>query len=101
MTLLRGMPSAVLCIEKAGDKGGAVDRLNAVDAEFLHLEDGIVHMHITGACVFDSPPPSIHDIEALVALKLHPIPRYRQRCRSRAQLIHTEPGLTSPRASRT
>ena len=59
-----------------------VERLNALDAEFLHLEDGNVHMHIAGACVFDDPPPPFHELEALVASKLHLIPRYRQRVRS-------------------
>jgi diacylglycerol O-acyltransferase len=59
-----------------------VERLNALDAEFLHLEDGIVHMHIAGACVFDDPPPPFHGAEALVASKLHLIPRYRQRVRT-------------------
>jgi diacylglycerol O-acyltransferase / wax synthase len=59
-----------------------MDRLSALDAEFLHLEDGIEHMHIAGACVFDDPPPSIDDIAELIACKLHLIPRYRQRVRS-------------------
>jgi len=59
-----------------------VKRLNALDAEFLHLEDGIVHMHIAGATVFGDPPPAFHEMEALVASKLHLIPRYRQRVRS-------------------
>ena len=59
-----------------------MDRLTALDAEFLHIEDGIVHMHIGGACVFDDPPPPFHELEALVASKLHLIPRYRQRVRS-------------------
>ncbi len=58
-----------------------VERLSALDTEFLHLEDGIVHMHIAGACVFADPPPSFRDLEALVASKLHLIPRYRQRVR--------------------
>jgi diacylglycerol O-acyltransferase len=58
-----------------------VERLNALDAEFLHLEDGIVHMHIAGTCVFGDPPPSFRDLEALVESKLHLIPRYRQRVR--------------------
>jgi WS/DGAT/MGAT family acyltransferase len=62
--------------------GCEVERLNALDAEFLHLEDGIVHMHIAGASVFDDPPPPFHEVEALVASKLHLIPRYRQRIRS-------------------
>jgi WS/DGAT/MGAT family acyltransferase len=59
----------------------AVERLNALDTEFLHLEDGTVHMHIAGACVFDDPPPPSRDLRALVASKLHQIPRYRQRVR--------------------
>jgi len=81
MTLLPKKPSAVSWIEQSGSKGGAVERLSALDAEFLYLEDGVVHMHIAGACVFDNPPPSMDDIEALVASKLHLIPRYRQRVR--------------------
>jgi len=59
-----------------------MERLSALDAEFLHLEDGAVHMHIAGTCVFDSPPPTFGDVEALVASKLHLIPRYRQRART-------------------
>jgi len=59
-----------------------MDRLSTLDAEFLHLEDGIAHMHIAGACVFDDPPPAFTDVEALIASKLHLIPRYRQRVRS-------------------
>ena len=58
-----------------------MERLNALDAEFLHLEDGIVHLHIAGVCVFDDPPPTFADLEALVSSKLHLIPRYRQRVR--------------------
>ncbi len=59
-----------------------MERLSALDAEFLHLEDGAVHMHIAGACVFNGPTPSMSEIEALIASKLHLIPRYRQRVRS-------------------
>jgi diacylglycerol O-acyltransferase / wax synthase len=59
-----------------------VERLSALDAEFLDLEDGAVHMHIAGACVFAGTPPSLADVEALIASKLHLIPRYRQRVRS-------------------
>jgi WS/DGAT/MGAT family acyltransferase len=59
-----------------------MERLSALDAEFLHLEGGAVHMHIAGACVFDDAPPTIGAIEALVCSKLHLIPRYRQRVRS-------------------
>ena len=59
-----------------------MDRLSALDAEFLHLEDGSVHMAIAGACVFADPPPTLDEVEALVASKMHLIPRYRQRVRT-------------------
>lgn len=58
-----------------------MERLSMLDAEFLHLEDGIAHMHIAGACVFADPPPSFDDVARLIAAKLHLIPRYRQRVR--------------------
>jgi diacylglycerol O-acyltransferase / wax synthase len=58
-----------------------MDRLSTLDAEFLHLEDGIAHMHIAGACAFADPPPSFDDVGRLVAAKLPRIPRYRQRVR--------------------
>ena len=32
-----------------------MDRLSALDTEFLHLEDGSVHMHIGVACIFARP----------------------------------------------
>ncbi|MGZ4694665.1 MAG: WS/DGAT/MGAT family O-acyltransferase [Acidimicrobiales bacterium] len=58
-----------------------MDRLSTLDAEFLHLEDGIVHMHIAGVSVFEGPPPSEKDVRHLIGSKLHLIPRYRQRVR--------------------
>ena len=59
-----------------------MERLSALDAEFLHVEDGVGHMHIAGACTFDDPPPELSELLDLVASKLHHIPRYRQRVRS-------------------
>ena len=59
-----------------------MERMNALDAEFLHLEDGIGHMHIGAVCVFADPPPSYEDIAGMIAAKLQLIPRYRQRVRS-------------------
>jgi len=59
-----------------------MERLNTLDAEFLHLEDGIGHMHIGAACLFTDPPPPFDDIVGMIAAKLHLIPRYRQRVRS-------------------
>ena len=59
-----------------------MERLSALDAEFLHVEDGVGHMHIAGVCTFDDPPPGFDELLDLVASKLHRIPRYRQRVRS-------------------
>lgn len=59
-----------------------MDRLTSLDAEFLHIEDGISHMHIAGGCVFAGEPPTEDDLVGLIAGKLHEIPRYRQRVRS-------------------
>jgi WS/DGAT/MGAT family acyltransferase len=55
-----------------------MDRLSVLDAEFLHLEDGVAHLHIAGVSVFEGPPPAPDGIERLLAAKLHRIPRYRQ-----------------------
>jgi diacylglycerol O-acyltransferase len=59
-----------------------MERLHALDAEFLHLEDGISHMHIGGVSVFDGSPPAEEAVLELLASKLDRIPRYRQRVRS-------------------
>jgi len=59
-----------------------MERMSTLDAEFLHLEDGIAHMHIGAVCVFGDPPPSFDEIAAMIAAKFHLIPRYRQRVRS-------------------
>lgn len=59
-----------------------MERLSALDTEFLHLEDGVAHMHIAGMSVFGGTAPSEEEIQALLASKLHRIPRYRQRVRS-------------------
>jgi WS/DGAT/MGAT family acyltransferase len=58
-----------------------MDRLKSLDAEFLHLENGIAHMHIAGACVFGGTPPPYDELVALIAGKMHEIPQYRQRIR--------------------
>lgn len=58
-----------------------VERLKTLDAEFLHLEDGIAHMHIAGACIFPNPAPSFDELMALVLGKMDMIPQYRQRVR--------------------
>lgn len=59
-----------------------MQRLSTLDAEFLHLEDGIAHMHIAGVSVFEGPAPQLQELHTLLRAKLHLIPRYRQRVRS-------------------
>ena len=59
-----------------------MERLSALDAEFLHVEDGIAHMHIAGISVFEGPRPELAELTAMIEAKLHRIPRYRQRVRA-------------------
>jgi WS/DGAT/MGAT family acyltransferase len=62
------------------------ERLSALDASFLALEDHDSHMHIGGVAVLDAGPVSRPDggididrIRALVEAGLYRLPRYRQR----------------------
>lgn len=65
---------------------GYYDRLTALDASFLGLEDETVHMHV-GAVLLLEPGPlrtpeggvDAERIRSYVASRLHLIPRYRQR----------------------
>ena len=59
-----------------------MDRLSPLDAEFLHLEDDVAHMHIAGLSIFEGPAPELGDLVRLLEAKLHLIPRYRQRVRA-------------------
>ena len=43
-----------------------METLSTLDAEFLHIEDGIAHMHIAGVCVFAGPPPEMGELAGLV-----------------------------------
>src|SRR3954466_6427811 len=57
-----------------------LDRLSAVDAGFLHAEDGSdAHMHIGGLAVLEGPAPTIEDFTDHIESRLHLVPRYRQR----------------------
>ena len=58
-----------------------MDRMSPVDASFLHIEDGINHMHIGSIGVFEGPPPPYEELVRMVAGKLPLVPRYRQRVR--------------------
>jgi WS/DGAT/MGAT family acyltransferase len=55
------------------------DRLTGLDSSFLHLEQGVSHMHVAGAMVFEGPAPAYDDLVAQIIRRLHLVPRYRQR----------------------
>ncbi len=54
------------------------DRLSPLDSWFLHIEDGVSHMHIASVCIFEGPPPRFEDFLATVRAKMPLVPRYRQ-----------------------
>jgi len=56
-----------------------LDRLSALDASFLHQEDGHVHMHIGALTILDGPPPTLSDLLGHIGSRLGEVPRYRQR----------------------
>jgi len=58
-----------------------MERMSPLDAMFLHVEDGVSHMHIASCAIFEGPPPAYGDLVELVNSKLPQIPRYRQRVR--------------------
>lgn len=65
---------------------GQYERLGALDASFLGLEDGNCHMHVGGVMIFDAAPVRSADggididrIRAGIQSRLHLVPRFRQR----------------------
>src|SRR3982751_1268660 len=60
-------------------EGTWYERLNALDALFLDLEDRTVHMHVGAVALFEGPPPPYPDLLALIEARLPGVPRYRQR----------------------
>jgi diacylglycerol O-acyltransferase len=55
--------------------------MSPLDASFLHIEDGVTHMHIGSVGIFEGPSPGHDDVLATVAARLPLVPRYRQRVR--------------------
>ncbi|HVV10892.1 wax ester/triacylglycerol synthase family O-acyltransferase [Amycolatopsis sp.] len=57
------------------------DRLSALDASFLYLEDATTPMHVGGVAVFERPREGFdyEQILCLVSQRLGYLPRYRQR----------------------
>jgi WS/DGAT/MGAT family acyltransferase len=59
------------------------DRLTALDATFLHLEDANgVTMHVASCMLFDGDIPPYEDFLQAIESRLHLVPRYRQRLAS-------------------
>ena len=56
----------------------STDRLSPLDASFLHIEDGVSHMHIASIGVFEGPSPGHEAVARMIAGKLPLVPRYRQ-----------------------
>ena len=57
-----------------------LDRLNSVDAGFLHQEDGRdSHMHIGGLAIYEGPPPTEDELLAHMASRMHLVTRFRQK----------------------
>ena len=58
-----------------------MDRMSPLDATFLHIEDGVNHMHIASCALFEGPAPAYDDLVALFRGKLPLVPRNRQKVR--------------------
>jgi diacylglycerol O-acyltransferase len=58
-----------------------MDRLSPLDSLFLHVEDGVTHMHIASCAIFERPPPRYEELVDLISSKLPVLPRYRQKVR--------------------
>jgi len=58
-----------------------VDRLSPLDATFLHVEDGVNHMHIASCALFEGPAPAYQSLVDLIRGHLPLVPRYRQKVR--------------------
>jgi diacylglycerol O-acyltransferase len=56
-----------------------LDRLTAIDASFLHQEGPSSHMHVGAVARFEGPPPPFDEFLDSLRMRLHLVPRYRQR----------------------
>jgi diacylglycerol O-acyltransferase len=55
------------------------DRLTAIDASFLHQEGPSSHMHVGALARFAGPPPAFDELLDTLRMRLHLVPRYRQK----------------------
>jgi WS/DGAT/MGAT family acyltransferase len=58
-----------------------MDRMGPLDSVFLHVEDGITHMHIASCAIFEGPAPAYEEFVRMVAGRLPLLTRYRQKVR--------------------
>src|SRR3954452_12499081 len=76
-------PARAYCPGSTGlEKGGRLmsgDRLTALDATFLQIEDRSAHMHVASVLTFAGDPPGYNELVQAVEERLHLVPRYRQR----------------------
>lgn len=61
-----------------------MDRLTALDSQFLHLETPNVHMHVAGLAILDPStkpdgPFTFEQLRDLIESRIHLVPRFRQR----------------------
>ena len=56
-----------------------LDRLTAIDAQFLTNEHENAHMHIGAVMIFDGDPPTYDEFKAHIGSRLDFVPRYRQK----------------------
>jgi diacylglycerol O-acyltransferase / wax synthase len=59
-----------------------MEKMSALDASFLDLEDAVSHLHIGSVCIFEGPTPAAEELRSMVLGKLPRVPRYRQVARS-------------------
>jgi diacylglycerol O-acyltransferase len=64
-----------------------VNRLSALDATFLEVEDAVSHMHIGSVGIFEEPVLTYEELRGMVSSKLGLIERYRQIARPIAMSI--------------
>ena len=55
--------------------------MSPMDASFLHIEDGVTHMHIGSVGIFEGPVPAEDAVRSAIAGQLPMVPRYRQKVR--------------------
>ncbi len=55
-----------------------MNRLSALDASFLEVEDAVSHMHIASVAIFEGPALTRAELRGMVASKLPQVARYRQ-----------------------